>query len=153
MYINGKHKKRKRYRNRRVKRREGARVSQGLPGSCKILRCFDMWSNSVASVLLWIMNCVTLFLFSRRHRLGDFQDLEIICLEAVVTYRKSMNYEEVKSGGHLIRKDKVGSGLRDTPKSIDNIGNPIQYAIPIEQVHQVCKCVPASTQPRKQCRE
>lgn len=65
--------------------------------------------------------CYSMFFVSRRYRLVDFQALAMVSFNAIVTYKNSLNWEDVKYCGSFFYKAIVGSGLRGVCISMDSI--------------------------------
>lgn len=84
------------------------------------LRCLGILSSIMASILLCIIACVTLF-FSMPQSSRDSQTLAILCLEAVKTCIASFSWALVKSQVQWFNKAKAGSGDSSNLTREDNI--------------------------------
>lgn len=83
---------------------------QARPPGCQIFKCFGTRSSSMVTTLLCIINFVILCFISRVRTEGFFQALAKTCLEAVLTYNRSLNCADVKSLGLLFKSAMVRSG-------------------------------------------
>lgn len=69
---------------------------------------FGILSNSIASILAWIMAWVILCFAVRIHKVEDFQAFAMVCLAAVVIWSSSLNWRWVRDMGLLFRRATIG---------------------------------------------
>lgn len=108
-------------------------------------------SCSVGLVLPWIVAWVILCFVSLRQSLKVFQVLTTVCFAVVVIWRSNLNCAFVSSGGFLLRRATVESGIRGLSNRIERISKiSNQNLLIMGQNRQIWWCVPMSLQPRKQ---
>lgn len=83
--------------------------------------------------------------------LGVFHYLAIICLAAVVTCRRSLNWRCIRTGGFKFNSVLDGSGARFVLDRVESILNRSdQNVCAIGHVHIMCRKDPWAAQPLKQ---